>query len=430
MNLKKSAIIVSAFMAAATSLRAQLYFVGNCNKDALSYKCGEEMVFDIALFDGDKPKVGQQLEWIVESDDGTKMRTGKAISGEKPLRLTTKCDKPGFVRVRVFAVDENGKRVESKVAKDWGRKTTVDFQGGAGACVEKIQNSGEEPKDFDAFWKRQLDAQKKIPLECGRKFLPNYSKNGFDVWELTVSCLGKPAKAFLSIPKNAKDKSLPLVVQFHGYGVGRINPSNETGAIKLSVMRHSYELLREPEYYKAMQQGELKGFGLSAEKNRNPEDCYFKFMVMRDLRAIEYVKKNVGQWNGKDITVKGGSMGAFQSIFVSSLDKDITRCIIDVPWMTDLWASDCGTTRIPCQFKPRWTPSIRYFDSTYAIKRVKCPVAITAWLGDYTCPPAGIMVLYNSAKVPVTIDFGQNGTHSGSRSKPETSKHFSLKKNF
>ena len=415
-------------MAAATSLWAQLYFVGNCNKDALSYKCGEEMVFDIALFDGDRPKVGQRLEWIVESDDGAKMRTGKAISGEKPLRLTSKCDKPGFVRVRVFAVDENGKRVESKVAKDWGRKTTVDFQGGAGACVEKIQNSGEEPKDFDAFWKRQLDAQKKIPLECGRKLLPNYSKNGFDVWELTVSCLGKPAKAFLSIPKNAKDKSLPLVVQFHGYGVGRIGPKTENDAILLDVMRHSYELLREPEYYKAMQQGELKGFGLSAEKNRDPEDCYFKFMVMRDLRAVEYVKKNVGQWNGKDITVKGGSMGAFQSVFVAALDKDVTSCKLHIPWMSDLWASECGSNRIRAVGHPEWTPSMRYFDSTYAIKRVKCPVAITAWLGDYDCPPSGVMVLYNNANAPASLDFGQNGMHGGSRSKPETSKHFVLKK--
>ena len=417
-------------MAAATSLWAQLYFVGNCNKDALSYKCGEEMVFDIALFDGDKPKVGQRLEWIVESDDGAKMRTGKAVSGEKPLRLTTKCDVPGFVRVRVFAVDENGKKFKGKFRDAWNSPMIVAFEGGAGACVEKIQNSGEEPKDFDAFWKRQLDAQKKIPLECGRKLLPDYSKNGFDVWELTVSCLGKPAKAFLSIPKNAKDKSLPLVVQFHGYGVGRIGPKTENGAILLDVMRHSYELLREPEYYKAMQQGELKGFGLSAEKNRNPEDCYFKFMVMRDLRAIEYVKKNVGQWNGKDITVKGGSMGAFQSVFVAALDKDVTSCKLHIPWMSDLWASECGSNRIRAVGHPEWTPSMRYFDSTYAIKRVKCPVAITAWLGDYTCPPAGIMVLYNSAKVPVTIDFGQNGTHSGTRSKPETSKHFSLKKNF
>ncbi len=428
MNLKKSVIIVSAFMAAATSLWAQLYFVGNCNKDALSYKCGEEMVFDIALFDGDKPKVGQRLEWIVESDDGAKMRTGKAVSGEKPLRLTTKCDVPGFVRVRVFAVDENGKKFKGKFRDAWNSPMIVAFEGGAGACVEKIQNSTEEPKNFDAFWKRQLDAQKKIPLECGRKLLPNYSKNGFDVWELTVSRLGKPAKAFLSIPKNAKDKSLPLVVQFHGYGVDRINPSNETGAIKLSVMRHSYELLREPEYYETMRNGELKNFGISAKKNRNPEDCYFKFMVMRDLRAIEYVKKNVGQWNGKDITVKGGSMGAFQSVFVAALDKDVTSCKLHIPWMSDLWASECGSNRMRAVGHPEWTPSMRYFDSTYAIKRVKCPVAITAWLGDYDCPPSGVMVLYNNANAPASLDFGQNGMHGGSRSKPETSKHFVLKK--
>lgn len=50
----------------------------------------------------------------------------------------------------------------------------------------------------------------------------------------------------------------------------------------------------------------MRGFGLNAEKN--PENNYFKFMILRDLRAIEYAK-TLPEWNGKDITVSGGSMG-------------------------------------------------------------------------------------------------------------------------
>ena len=147
-----------------------------------------------------------------------------------------------------------------------------------------------------------------------------------------------------------------------------------------------------------------------------------------DIALFDGDKPKVGQWNGKDITVKGGSMGAFQSVFVAALDKDVTSCKLHIPWMSDLWASECGSNRIRAVGHPEWTPSMRYFDSTYAIKRVKCPVAITAWLGDYDCPPSGVMVLYNNANAPASLDFGQNGMHGGSRSKPETSKHFVLKK--
>lgn len=426
----KTIFAVFAALCLSAQLFAQLYFVGNSDKNPLAYKCGEEMVFSISLFDGDKIKTGQKLIWHISGDDGQAPQSGTAISGKNPLALTAKCNKPGFVRVRVFAVDDNGKKIDSKLIKQWGNTTTVDFQGGAGAEIEKIENSGKAPEDFDAFWQRQLAAQSKIEPKHTIKKLPEFSKGNFEAYLLNIDCLGKPAKAFITIPKNAKQKSLPLIALFHGYGVSRINPTFSENAITLSVLRHSYDALKDDAYYKAKANGELKGFGLSASENKNPENCYFKFMVMRDLRALEYAKKNIAEWNGKDLTVKGGSMGGFQALFVAALDKDVSLCCADIPWMTDLWASDCDSARQPCEFKPQWTPQIRYFDATFAAKRIKCPVQIRAWLGDYTCPPAGVMVLYNNISSAASIDFGQNGTHSGTRTKPEKSKHFSLKKNF
>ena len=420
-------LATGAMLLACTLALAQMYFVGNSDKDALSYKCGETMKFSILLFENGKPKVGQKLEWKVKSDDGSK-KSGKAVSAETPLELTAKTDVPGFVSVEVFAVNDKGERLTTKSSdQHWGKKV-LRYAGGAGADVEKIKNSGKEPADFDAFWQRQLKAQAKVPLKAEKKLLPEYSKGKFNVYELTVSCVGKPAKAFLSVPKNAKEKSLPLDVRYHGYGVNRTAPKMRDNAVCLSVERHSFELLREPEYYAKLKNGELKDFGLTAEDHLSPETCYFKFMILRDLRALEYAKKNVPQWDGKNIKVSGGSMGGFQSLFVAWLDKNVTHCVVDIPWMTDLWAADCGTTRIPALFRPAYTPAIRYFDSTYAGKRLKCPLDITAWLGDYTCPPSGVMVLYNSSPTRTTLDFGQNGIHAGSVSKKETSKHFKLSK--
>lgn len=415
-----------AFVLASVSCAwAELYFVGKTNKDALSYRCSEEMIFDIQLFDDDKLAEGYNLEWTITNDDGAPMRSGKAVSAKEPLRLATKVDKPGFARVRVSALDKEGKKIFVKVGN---RNIPVAFNGGAGADVREITNSTQEPADFDAFWARQLQALAKVPAKCEMKLSEKLSNNDFSIYELTVDCVGKPAKAWLSIPKNATDKSLPIDVSLHGYGVSRELPHTPKNAIGLRVARHTYELLREPKYYKDLKNGELRAFGLQANINENPENCYFKFMVLRDVRTLDWVKKNVSQWNGKDIVVRGGSMGGFRSIFLSYLDKDITACYPNVPWMTDLWASDNDPSRIKCNFKPEWTPSIRYFDSTFAVKRVKCPVYITAWLGDYTCPPAGIMVLFNNANSFSSIDFGQNGTHAGQKIRPETCVHSKLSK--
>lgn len=420
----KKITLIATLCAAACALSAQQYFVGNCDKDALSYKCGEPMNFQIGLFEDGKPVVGQKLVWEINTDDGMSAK-GEAVSAQQPLKLSTKCNRPGFARVKVFAVDKDGKKIKSQMAKN----RPLSFQGGAGADVCKIATSGPEPKDFDAFWQKHLDELAKVPMNCKVKPLPKFSKDGkFNVSELTIDCVGKPAKAFLSVPVNAKEKSLPIHVTLIGYGVGRIAPKPRADAISLIVLRHSYETLQNDDYYKKMRDGELKAFGLKAKENQNPDNCYFKNMILRDLRALDYVKKNVKEWNGRDITVQGGSMGGFQSIFMAALDKDITLCLPHVPWMTDLWASDCNTTRQRCEFKPEWTPAIRYFDSTFAIKRVKCPVKITAWLGDYVCPPAGVMALYNNANKNTSIDFGQNGVHGGCMSKPETSKHFTLSK--
>ena len=47
----KKITLIATLCAAACALSAQQYFVGNCDKDALSYKCGEPMNFQIGLFE-------------------------------------------------------------------------------------------------------------------------------------------------------------------------------------------------------------------------------------------------------------------------------------------------------------------------------------------------------------------------------------------
>lgn len=413
-NVKTVKIFASLIMSVAAAVAfAAPEFVCKTDKDPLSYACGEKMNFKISLVENGKPVEGVGLKWSMHSDDGKIARGGTAVSAKEPLELSAKCDVPGFVFVKVFALDKDGKNIKFTRKSD-KRVLTLSFYGGAGADVGEIATSEKEPADFDAFWARQRKMLSKYELRAKQQLLPEYSKGDFNTYELTVSSqsLPAPAKAFLTVPKGAVAKSLPMRVDMIGYGVGRVLPPFRKGMISVRIERHSYELLREPEYYNKLKNGALKRFGLDAKGNEDPENSYFKFMILRDLLVMEYVKRGVAEWNGRDLSVAGGSMGGFQAIFVAGLDKDVTLCEPHIPWMTDLWASELSK-RQPSVFRPDYTPAIRYFDSTFMVKRVKCPVKITAWLGDYVCPPAGIMALYNNANAPKSISFGQNGTHGG-----------------
>jgi len=389
-----ASIIVLMVATLATFGAKQPYFIGTCDKDALGYKVGEKMKFSINLVDKDGKIIeGQKLQWRVSKDNG-KTEVGEAVSAKAPLVIITKMDNPGFARITVTPVDENGKRINAMDVYD----------GGACAGFDDIKEKTPEPKDFDAFWAKQLSALAKVPMKCDKKEVS--TKKGFKTYILTLDCVGKPAKAWLTIPENAKPNSLPIKMAVHGYGVSRINPSYDKNAICLSVARHSYELGQPKEYYDE-QKKILKGFGLRKHINKNPEDNYFKFMILRDLRALQYTK-TLPEWNKKDIHVGGGSMGGFQSVFIVALDKDITSCYLGVPWMCNLNRVAEGKQK--ALFVPDYIPEVLYFDSTYAAKRVKCPVNILAYLGDYVCPPAGIVILYHNLP-KANLSFGQNGTH-------------------
>ncbi len=372
----------------------QPYFIGSCDKDALAYKVGEQMKFAINLVDKDGNIIeGQKLKWEVRKDGGA-MESGYAVSAKAPLEIKTSMDKAGFVWVKVVPVNEKGNYI----------KTMDKFEGGACADFDNIKQITPEPEDFDAFWEKQLSALDKVPMNCERKSAP--TQKGFKTYILTIDCVGKPTKAYLTIPENAKEKSLPIIIRYHGYGVSRIPPIYTPDAITFSVARHSYELGKPAKYYEE-QKKLLKGFGLRKENNLDPEQNYFKFMILRDVRALQYAK-TLPEWNGKDITVRGGSMGGFQSIFVAALDKDVTLCLPNIPWMCNLNAK--AEKKQNALFQPDYIPQILYFDSTNAAKRVKCKMEITARLGDYVCPPSGVTILYHNAP-NATLTFYQNGTH-------------------
>ncbi|MDO4586044.1 MAG: acetylxylan esterase [Planctomycetia bacterium] len=390
-------ILMIAMFICSDVFSAEYSFFGKTDKEnPLTYQPGETMIFEVEFRQNGKPVDGQKLFWKRRGDDEI-IEQGEAISSSsEPLRIKTSLAIPGFVHVMVWAEGIDG----------WD---DVRFNGGAGVNVDQIEGY-PEPEDFDAFWIQQKKRLSQIPLRYDLVPVPS-EEPSVEVFDVKVDCLGKSVSGYFCKPKNAAEKSLPAYVSFHGYGVGSANIKYEQGQKMLAfdINAHGIENGQPNSYYQNLRDNELKSYGLIPEGNIDRETCYWNGMVLRILRALEFIKSQK-EWDGKTLIVTGGSQGGFQCLVAAALDHDVSECVAHVPWLADLSGKEIHH-RIPSIDAPSWTPALGYYDTANHAKRIQCKTTIYAGLGDYDCPPSGQFVMFNSMKAPRTLEFRQGKTH-------------------
>ncbi len=382
----------------ATDQNKRLYFTGSTEKNAISYMPGEEMVFRLHLTENGTPVGFPKYRWQIAGDDG---KSSEGISnttgGEAVVRTSVSC--PGFAHVIVTACDRDGAPIAG----------ADKFEGGAGVEIAKLRQGVGDPGDFDDFWKEQLLELDKTEPAIIEKVQVQSPSPLHDVFDMKLHAPGKmPVSGYLSMPKGATAGSLDAHLTYMGYGsVSGASIGTEKNTILFAVNRHGFENGRDQEYYARMSET-VKGFGFNNDENTRPETVYFRHMILRDLQAVRFVKTML-EWNGKNLHISGGSMGAFQSVSVTALERDVTKLTISVPWLCDLGGIMAGRLK---GWRPEFAEGLRYYDTVAHASRVRCPAAITAaGLGDYTCPPSGVSVLYNNLKGSKSIAFHQNRRH-------------------
>ena len=190
--------------------------------------------------------------------------------------------------------------------------------------------------------------------------------------------------------------------------------------VELRVSAHGFELMKDAAYYKALRKASGSNgcdVGFDPVQNADPETSYFAGMTYRVMRALEFAK-TLPEWNGKDLEVAGGSMGGLQSIWAAALDHDVTSCSASIPWNCDIGGTEKGRNRGTWYVK--WVPALGYYDTCSMAPRIpkSCRLVVTmAGLGDYICPPTGVMAFYNSVTAPKEMTFVQNAQH-GNRLEP------------
>lgn len=393
------ALLTVAFCVVA-SLAAAFEVDWSTDKEPVSYQPGETMTFKVQLVDNGKPVGGKTLKWLRTGDDQKTAKGEGTSSVAAPLEIATSIDRPGFVRLEITVFNADGSPVKDAQGK------SLKFEGGAGVQPEKLAGY-PEPSDFDAFWKAQKARLAQVPLKATLKEVASQNPQ-FQVFDVKVDCAGgKPVSGYLVAPKDAKPKTLPAQVSFRGYGVTGADPDYRSGMITLQINAHGIENGREPGYYETLKNGELKGYAYKSDENAKPETCYFNGMMLRVMRALEYIKSRP-EWDGRTLAVSGGSQGGLQSLTAAALDPEVTTCSAFKPWCCDLGGIQLGRLR---GWRPDFADGLGYYDAANMAKRIRCETLVTAGLGDYVCPPSGVAVVYNNIQAPKTIEYIQGATH-------------------
>ena len=414
------------------SKASKKYLMTVTDKDPLTYQIGEDVVFICALY-GDTNLIScPKFFWSARTDSGN-VYQGEAEGKFGKLIVKVPAEEVGGIRLSVSVLDEYGSKITT-VASD----PTV-FSAIVNAA--EVTASKNEPSDFDSFWATQVakvtavspDAitmeQVTSPtnIQGMDGALGNANAHNFYRVKIRTPDECGYAVGYLTIPKNAKANSLGITVVFNGYGVGDLSPYVSNTHIVLNVCAHSYELGREESYYTQLSNGTLKNYGFTNTNNR--DTVYFKNMIMRDLQAVRFIKAyagtegvsieggaktSLGIWNGR-LRVHGGSQGGFQGIAVAALDHDVTDAYWWAPWLCDIGG-------VASEFRPTYTSALGYYDSVFFAERIpeNLTVTLTMGLGDYICPPSGIVALYNALDCNVTMHVKQGMTHSVTPEKSPT----------
>ncbi|MGN1095272.1 MAG: acetylxylan esterase, partial [Eubacteriales bacterium] len=358
------------------------YFVCHTEKPPIAYRCGENIVFELTLKEDGKISSCHTIKWNI-SADFTECREGSASGKSGKISLNASLDKPGFIYVRAWAVNENGENEED----------SIPFDGGAGVEIENIVSATKKPEGYDDFWESCRKELYAVPPEIIEKEkLPDSAEHpNHDIYDMKIACAGgTPISGILTIPRGKS--ALPCRAIYQGYGVKSAWFDFSDDEIQFCINAHGIENRKPDEYYAELTKGRLARYGFDEKQNQNPHTCYFKYMMIRAAGALRFLM-TLPEWDGKNLIARGGSQGAVQAMQATNLVPQVSLLDIFVPWLCDIRGEDVGRL---CGWGEFGTRAILFFDSTLRAPYIKCKTVIRAGLGDYTSPPAGVCAMYNA----------------------------------
>ena len=332
------------------------------------------------------------------------------------MKWTGEMKTPGFYRLKVIAHVGN---------KNYEGLCTAAFS------PEKVQPYAQEPKDFDAFWKKALDEARQNDLNPTKVLLPERCTKDVNVYEISYNNnrWGSKMYGILSIP--VKPGKYPALLRVPGAGVRPYSGDSYTAAGKCIVLEigvHGVPVTMEQKIYDDLANGALQGYWATNldDPNRNA----YKRIVTGAVRGVDMIA-SLDDWDGKTLGVTGASQGGFLSLAVAALDKRVTflgaihdaMCDYEAEihgvaggWPHYFYKEDksfgaAGKEQKLSEIEKARVEGARYYDGVNFARRITVPAWFSFGYNDEVVPPTSAYGLYNTIKAPKTLSIYQMTGH-------------------
>jgi cephalosporin-C deacetylase len=283
-----------------------------------------------------------------------------------------------------------------------GEKTNA--WGGAVIDWPHIQPARPAPADFDAFWQAQIAALQRIPAAPVLEPVP-INDPKVALWKIHLDNInGSHINGYLARPVGNAPCPAQLIVQWAGvypldqnWAIGQAR----NGWLTLNILAHDLPVDREKSFYDALKDGALKDYPHIGANDR--AQSYFLRMYLSCYRGADYLATRP-DWNHQILAVTGSSQGGLQAIVTAALHPAVTTAVAEVPAGCDhagmqvgrapgwpLWVA--GATGAEAEAR---LTAAGYYDVVNFAAKVHAPTLVGVGLIDTTCPPAGVIAMFNN----------------------------------
>lgn len=380
--------------------RSDYLFVTRPDHPNWLYKTGEKPKVTVEFYKYGVPRSGK-LAYTIGNDQLTDDETGtvEMKDGRATITMNTRRT-PGFRDLRL-QMNVDG--------------TTYTHHIKVGFDAEKITPWTQEPSDFTAFWEKTLADMRKKPLSYTREHIDKYSSDKFDCWLVKLNTVGVySVYGYLFIPKNAAPGSCPAVLCPPGAGVKTIKEPlrhhyyAENGFIRMEIEIHGLDPRMSDYQFKEISNALNSGAnGYVTNRIDSRDDYYMRHVYAGVVRCLDFLC-SLPEWDGRNLSVQGGSQGGALSIVAAALDKRVTQCVVNHPALADMAAfAEKGRTggwpgfnKIPGVLTKQNIATLAYYDVVNFARHVQCPVYMTWGYNDNTVPPTTSWAVWNTLKCP------------------------------
>lgn len=277
--------------------------------------------------------------------------------------------------------------------------------------LEVYAPTREEPADFDTFWRQTLEQARGHALNAAFEPVENGLRlvESFDVTFAGYN--GQPVKAWLTLPR-ARDKKLPCVVEYLGYGGGRGFP---TDWLLWPNAGYAHLIMDTRGQGSTWSRGDTPDIpdeganpfhpGFMTQGILDPKTYYYRRVFTDAARAIEAACSHPAV-DPAHIAVTGGSQGGGISIAAAGLMPDVEVLMPDVPFLCGYRRATEITDGYPYQEIARYLlvhrdkvetvfRTLSYFDGVNFAARGRAAALFSVGLMDEICPPSTVYAAYN-----------------------------------